>query len=75
MAFAIACLWPVIAVGFVIYTGSRYTAQHPDQVNDGPAMVLMGVFHVTPFIFFFALSLALIGLHIARRGDSDGVLR
>src|SRR6185295_1668705 len=72
MAFLIACLWPVIAVGFVIYTGSRYVAQHPGEVNDAPAMVLMGVVSMSPFIFFFALALAIIGLSIARRRVSNG---
>ena len=67
MVFLIACLWPVIAVGFVVYTGSRYAAQHPGELNDGPAMVLVGVIQLSPFIFFFALALAVIGLSIARR--------
>ena len=68
IAFAIAGLWPVIAAGSVLYTGSRYVAQHPGEVNDAPAMVLMGVIHVTPFIFFFGLSFVVLGLCIARRG-------
>lgn len=67
MAFAIASLWPAIAVGFVLYTGSRYAAQHPGEVNDAPAMVLMGVLQVSPFIFFFGLSFAATGIEIARR--------
>jgi hypothetical protein len=74
MAFAIACLWPAIAVGFVLYTGNRFAAQHPGEVNDAPAMVLMGVIHISPFIFLFSLSFAVIGLYIARRGGSVGVL-
>ena len=69
MAFAVACLWPAIIVGFVLYTGSRHAAHHPDEVNDAPAMVLMGVIQVSPVIFFFGLSFAATGLEIARRRD------
>lgn len=69
MVFAIACLWPIIAVGLVIYTGSRYAAQHPGEVNDAPAMVLMGVYQISPFIFFFGLLFAMFGLDIAQRRD------
>ena len=67
MAFLIACLWPLFVVGYVIYTGSRYVAEHPGEVNDAPAMVLMGVISISPFIFSGSLSLALLGLYIARR--------
>jgi hypothetical protein len=74
MVFAIACIWPVMAVGFVLYTGGRYAAQHPGEVNDAPAMVLMGVIQVSPYIFFFGLSFTVVGLCIARRGDSHRAL-
>lgn len=70
-AFVIASLWPVIAVVCVSYTGSRYAAQHPREVNDAPAMVMMGVIHVSPLIFLFGLSFAVLGLGIARRGYSN----
>jgi F0F1-type ATP synthase membrane subunit c/vacuolar-type H+-ATPase subunit K len=75
MSFAIGCLWPAIAIGSVIYTGRRYVAEHPGEVNDAPAMVLMGVMTVTPFIFAIGLSLALIGSHIARRRSAGEALR
>lgn len=70
MAFLIACLWPVITMAYVIYTGGRYAAEHPGEVNDAPAMVLMGVISISPFIFLGGLSFALIGLYIARRKTS-----
>jgi len=75
MSCAVACLWPAIAVGAVIYTGRRYAAEHPGEVNDAPAMVLAGVITVSPIIFMVGLLLALIGSHIARRGDANVVLR
>jgi hypothetical protein len=71
MAFLIACFWPVIIVAYVIYTGAQYTAEHPGEVNDAPAMVLMGVISISPFIFLGSLSLALLGLYIARRKASS----
>jgi hypothetical protein len=71
-ALVIACLWPVIAVVFVSYTGSRYAAQHPGEVNDAPAMVMTSVLHVSPLIFLFGLSFAVLGLSIARRSGSNG---
>ncbi|PWT95211.1 MAG: hypothetical protein C5B55_01570, partial [Blastocatellia bacterium] len=55
-----------IAVGFVIYTGNRYAAEHPGEVNDAPAMVLAGMINISRFIFLGALSLALIGVYLAR---------
>jgi hypothetical protein len=51
MALLIACLWPLIAFAYVIYTGNRYIAEHPGEVNDAPAMVLMGLISISPFIF------------------------
>jgi hypothetical protein len=75
MSFGIACLWPALAGGSVIYTGRHYVAEHPGEVNDAPAMVLMGVISISPLIFLVSLALALIGLHIARRGDSNVALQ
>jgi ABC-type spermidine/putrescine transport system permease subunit II len=76
MAIAIACLWPAIAVGAVIYTGRRYVVQHPGEVNDAPAMLLVSVIYVgVPFLFSLSLPLALIGSFIARRRGSNGALR
>lgn len=75
MSLAIACLWPAIIVGSVLYTGRRYAAEHPGEVNDAPAMVLAGVISISPVIFLAGLSLALVGLHVARRGDSSTELR
>jgi hypothetical protein len=75
MMFLIGCLWPVILVAYVIYTGNRYIAQHPGEVNDAPPMVLMGVITISPFIFLAGLSLGLLGLFMARRKTSVGGLR
>ena len=67
LAALIGCLWPVITIAYVIYTGNRYIAEHPGEVNDAPAMVLMGVISFSPFIFLSGLSLALLGLYMGRR--------
>lgn len=67
LTILIACLWPVIAIAYVIYTGNHYIAEHPGEVNDAPAMVLMGVISFSPFIFLGGLSLALLGLYMGRR--------
>ncbi len=67
MALAIACLWPAIAAGTVIITGSRYLAEHPG--DDAPALALAGVIYFSPFIFLVSLLLALAGLFVARRED------
>ena len=71
MSVAIACLWPAITVGYVIYTGRRYVAEHPGEVNDAPAMVLMSVIYVSPIIFLISLLLAHIGSSIADRKDAN----
>ena len=75
MVFLIAGLWPVILVAYVIYTGNRYIAEHPGEVNDAPPMVLMAVISINPFIFLFGLSLGLLGLYFARRKTSSEGLR
>ena len=71
MALLIACLWPVTAFAYVIYTGNRYIAEHAGEVNDAPAMVLMGLISISPFIFLGGLSLALVGLYMGRRKSSS----
>ena len=74
MAFAISCLWPVIVVGYVIYTGNLYSAQHPG--DDAPAMLFVSVICVVvPVLFFLGLPLAVIGSLIARRRGSIETLR
>src|SRR6187549_3154210 len=71
LSFAIACLWPAVLLGSVIYSGRRYAAEHSGEVNDAAGMVLMSVISVIPFIFFIALALASIGSLIARRKGTD----
>jgi len=64
---AIGCLWPVFLIAYVIYTGNRYIAAHPGEVNDAPPMVLMGVIYLSPFIFVIGLALAVTGSLLAKR--------
>ena len=75
MLFAVACFWPVFIIGYVIYTGNRYIAEHPGEVNDAPGMVLYVVMLYSPVIFLVSLLLAFIGSVIAPRGDSNVKLR
>ncbi|HZT61280.1 MAG TPA: hypothetical protein VFA21_21920 [Pyrinomonadaceae bacterium] len=70
LAFAVACLWPAVAAATVIYNGSRYAAEHPGEVSDVQGMAFMGLIFLIPFLFIIGLSLALVGLFIARRRTS-----
>ena len=60
----IAALWPFAIGLFVIVTGSRWAAQHPQ--DHAPAMVWISfVTVVAPSIFFLGTLLAIIGIIIA----------
>jgi hypothetical protein len=74
MSFAIAFVWPVMAVGYTVYDARRYLSMHPH--DDAPGMVVASVIFVgAPLLFILSLPLALIGILIVRRRDSVGVLR
>lgn len=71
LSVAIAFLWPVIVVGYVIYDARRYSAQHP--YDDAPGMVVMSVIGTgAPLLFVFSLALALVGVSLASRRNSTG---
>jgi hypothetical protein len=72
MAVTIACLWPVIGLVWLIYSADQYQRQHPHQINDAPAMVLMSFISVgVPLLFIFGLPLALFGVALARHRYSQ----
>jgi hypothetical protein len=74
ISFAIAFLWPVIVVVYIIFDARRYQALHPH--DDAPGMVVASVIFVgAPFLFILSLPLALVGVLIARRRNAGGVFR
>lgn len=71
LSFAIALLWPVIMVVYIIYDARRYSALHPD--DDAPAMVVVSVIFVgAPLLFVIGLLLALTSSYMAYSNEPNG---
>jgi hypothetical protein len=64
-ATAVALLWPVaLFVTFLLTTGPCQP-RTPSDPCDGPAMLLISIVMVTPFLFLVSLVLALAGAFFA----------
>ena len=68
LIFAIALIWPVFVVVYIIYDANRYLVSHPH--DDAPAMVVGTVIEiVAPILFFLSFPPTLVGTILARRSS------
>jgi hypothetical protein len=66
LIFALAFIWPIFLIVYVIQDASRYLKLHPH--DDAPGMVVVSVVEVlAPLVFFMSFPPIVVGAMIARR--------
>jgi hypothetical protein len=70
MNAGIALIWPAVIVGVAFYGAVTYQRLDVNDPGDAPMYVLMGSILMGGVLFVLSFPLALIGVHIARRGES-----
>jgi hypothetical protein len=71
MSAAIAFIWPAVIVGVAFYGAFTYQRLDANDPGDAPVYVLIGSMLVGAVLFTLGLPLALVGVHITRRQESD----
>jgi hypothetical protein len=71
MSAVIAFIWPAVIIGDAFYGAVTYQRLDANDPADAPVYVLIGSILVGGVLFVLSLPLALIGVHLARRGESS----